>query len=108
MSATGVNERLAALTAAGTSIWLDQLSRGLLESGELARMVEQSQAGGRPFQRPGAADHDRTEPLFQLTDMLADGRLRDVKRGGGAGEAAMFGERCGAADPERIQHNKFL
>ena len=28
MSATAVNERLAALTAAGTSIWLDQLSRG--------------------------------------------------------------------------------
>ena len=41
MSATAVNERLAALTAAGTSIWLDQLSRGLIESGELARMVEQ-------------------------------------------------------------------
>jgi len=30
MSATAVNERLAALTAAGTSIWLDQLSRGLI------------------------------------------------------------------------------
>ena len=28
MSATAVNERLAALTAAGTSIWLDQLSGG--------------------------------------------------------------------------------
>jgi hypothetical protein len=26
MSATAVNERLAALTAAGTSLWLDQLS----------------------------------------------------------------------------------
>jgi len=40
MSATTTNERLAALTAAATSVWLDQLSRGLIESGELKRMVE--------------------------------------------------------------------
>ena len=33
MSATAVNERLAALTAAGTSVWLDQLSRGLIDLG---------------------------------------------------------------------------
>ena len=33
------NERLAALTAAGTSVWLDQIGRGLIERGELARMV---------------------------------------------------------------------
>ena len=46
MSATAVNERLAALTAAGTSVWLDVLSRGLLESGELARMVEQDSLRG--------------------------------------------------------------
>ncbi|MBE2318579.1 transaldolase [Solirubrobacter sp. CPCC 204708] len=46
MSATAVNERLAALTAAGTSIWLDQLSRGLIETGELARMVEQDSLQG--------------------------------------------------------------
>ena len=46
MSATAVNERLAALTAAGTSIWLDSLSRGLIETGELARMVEQDSLQG--------------------------------------------------------------
>ena len=46
MSATAVNERLAALTAAGTSIWLDSLSRGLVETGELARMVEQDSLQG--------------------------------------------------------------
>ena len=34
-----VNERLAAVTAAGTSVWLDQMRRGMIESGELARMV---------------------------------------------------------------------
>ncbi|HWK28670.1 MAG TPA: transaldolase [Solirubrobacter sp.] len=46
MSATAVNERLAALTAAGTSVWLDQLSRGLIESGELARMVAEDSLRG--------------------------------------------------------------
>ncbi|HEX6583466.1 MAG TPA: bifunctional transaldolase/phosoglucose isomerase [Thermoleophilaceae bacterium] len=34
----GVNERLAALTAAGTSVWLDQIRRSLITSGELARL----------------------------------------------------------------------
>jgi transaldolase / glucose-6-phosphate isomerase len=39
MSVTQINERLAALTAAGTSVWLDQIRRGMIEEGELARMV---------------------------------------------------------------------
>lgn len=30
---SGVNERLRALTAAGTSVWLDQIRRGLIEQG---------------------------------------------------------------------------
>src|SRR3954463_6810852 len=34
-----VNERLAALTAAGTSVWLDQIRRSMIEGGELERMV---------------------------------------------------------------------
>jgi transaldolase len=46
MSATTMNERLAALVTAGTSVWLDQLSRGLIESGELKRMVEQESLRG--------------------------------------------------------------
>ena len=41
-----VNERLAALTAAGTSVWLDQIRRGMIESGELARMVEEDSLRG--------------------------------------------------------------
>src|SRR5215210_2457733 len=32
------NERLAALTAAGTSVWLDQIRRSLITSGELQRL----------------------------------------------------------------------
>jgi transaldolase/glucose-6-phosphate isomerase len=46
MSVAAVNERLAALTAAGTSIWLDQMSRGMIESGELARMVDEDSLRG--------------------------------------------------------------
>jgi transaldolase / glucose-6-phosphate isomerase len=46
VSVTSVNERLAALTAAGTSVWLDQIRRGVIESGELARMVEEDSLRG--------------------------------------------------------------
>jgi transaldolase / glucose-6-phosphate isomerase len=46
--ATGqqVNERLAALTEAGTSVWLDQVRRSLVETGELKRMVEEESLRG--------------------------------------------------------------
>ena len=73
MSATAVNERLAALTAAGTSVWLDQLSRGLLDSGELARMVAEDSLRGvtsNPaiFEKSilGSADYD--DELKALAD----------------------------------------
>src|SRR3954470_15918437 len=36
----GVNERLAALTKAGTSVWLDQIRRSLIEDGELQRLID--------------------------------------------------------------------
>ena len=36
-----VNERLAALVAAGTAPWLDQIRRGLIASGELARLRDE-------------------------------------------------------------------
>ena len=41
-----VNERLAALTAAGTSVWLDEIGRRLIESGELARLVREDSLRG--------------------------------------------------------------
>src|SRR3954451_11444964 len=42
MSVTqGVNERLAALTSLGTSVWLDQIRRGLIEGGELQRLIDE-------------------------------------------------------------------
>jgi transaldolase len=47
MSTTAnVNERLAALTAAGVSVWLDQIRRSLVEGGELARMVAEDSLRG--------------------------------------------------------------
>jgi transaldolase len=36
-----VNERLAALTEAGTAVWLDQIRRSLIEEGELKRLVDE-------------------------------------------------------------------
>src|SRR5918992_997691 len=44
--AARVNERLAALTAAGTSIWLDQIRRSLIESGELQRLIDEDSLRG--------------------------------------------------------------
>jgi transaldolase / glucose-6-phosphate isomerase len=41
-----VNERLAALTAAGTSVWLDQIRRSLITSGELERLVREDSLRG--------------------------------------------------------------
>ena len=43
---SGVNERLAALTAAGTSVWLDQIRRSLIEQGELQRLVSEDSLRG--------------------------------------------------------------
>ena len=40
MATQQVNVRLAPLTAAGTSVWLDQIKRGLITTGELLRLVE--------------------------------------------------------------------
>src|SRR5205814_7960260 len=37
----GVNERLATLTSVGTSVWLDQIRRSLIEGGELQRLIDE-------------------------------------------------------------------
>jgi transaldolase len=41
VSTNVINERLAKLTALGTSVWLDQIGRGLIEGGELQRLVDE-------------------------------------------------------------------
>jgi transaldolase/glucose-6-phosphate isomerase len=83
MSTTAVNERLAALTAAGTSVWLDQLRRGMIESGELQRMIEQDSLRGvtsNPaiFEKAilGSADYDE-----DLAGLAREGKIaREVYR----------------------------
>ena len=41
-----VNPRLAALTEAGTSVWLDQIRRTLIEGGELQRLIDEDSLRG--------------------------------------------------------------
>ncbi|HVS27905.1 MAG TPA: bifunctional transaldolase/phosoglucose isomerase [Solirubrobacteraceae bacterium] len=91
VTAPQVNERLAALTAAGTSIWLDQIRRSLVEGGELERMVAEDSLRGvtsNPaiFEKAilGSADYD--DQLEQLAKEGKSGRevyrylaVRDVQ-----------------------------
>ncbi len=88
----GVNERLAALTAAGTSVWLDQIRRSLITSGELARLERELSLRGMTsnpaiFEKAilGSTDYDE-----QIAELAAQGLLcaRDLRRDRGAGRAA--------------------
>ncbi|MEJ7798062.1 MAG: bifunctional transaldolase/phosoglucose isomerase [Solirubrobacteraceae bacterium] len=45
-SVVNVNARLAAMTQAGTSVWLDQIRRSLTEGGELRRLVAEDSLRG--------------------------------------------------------------
>src|SRR6185436_16806957 len=74
-----VNERLAALTAAGTSIWLDLLRRSLVEDGELQRMVDEDSLRGvtsNPaiFEKAILGSEDYDDQLEQLAREGASGR----------------------------------
>src|SRR4051795_12389487 len=74
-----VNERLAAITAAGTSIWLDQIRRSMTQGGELERLVREESLRGQTsnpaiFEKAilGAEDYD--EQIEQLAREGADAR----------------------------------
>jgi len=45
-TAAQANERLAKLTEAGVAVWLDQIRRNLIESGELQRLVDEDSLRG--------------------------------------------------------------
>ncbi|MCW2989829.1 MAG: transaldolase [Solirubrobacterales bacterium] len=67
MSPHAVNERLAAITEAGTSIWLDQIRRTLITEGELQRLIDEDSLRGvtsNPaiFEKAilGSSDYDET------------------------------------------------
>src|SRR4051812_32918434 len=66
-SASAVNERLAQITEAGTSIWLDQIRRTLITEGELQRLIDEDSLRGvtsNPaiFEKAilGSTDYDET------------------------------------------------
>jgi transaldolase/glucose-6-phosphate isomerase len=71
----GVNQRLAALTAAGTSVWLDQIRRSLITAGELERLERELSLRGvtsNPaiFEKAilGSTDYDE-----QIAELAAKG-----------------------------------
>jgi transaldolase/glucose-6-phosphate isomerase len=76
MATQQVNERLAALVAAGTSVWLDQIKRSLITTGELQRLIEQDSLRGMTsnptiFNQAilGSEDYDE-----QLAELAHEGR----------------------------------
>jgi transaldolase/glucose-6-phosphate isomerase len=77
--AVNVNPRLAALAAAGCSPWLDLLSRNLVESGELQRMVDEESLRGvtsNPaiFEKSILGSEDYDDFLVELAEKGLDGR----------------------------------
>jgi len=81
--AHGVNQRLVALTDAGTSIWLDQIRRNLIDSGELERMVREDSLRGvtaNPsiFEKAILGSPDYDEELAELARQ--DLEARDIYR----------------------------
>jgi transaldolase len=74
-----INERLARLTKLGTSIWLDQIERKLVEGGELARMVREDSLRGMTsnpaiFEKAILGSEEYDDQLQQLTADGADAR----------------------------------
>ena len=83
--AVNVNPRLAALTAAGTSPWLDQIRRSLTQGGELRKMVEEDSLRGvtsNPaiFEKAilGSPDYDEQIEELARTGALARAIYQDI------------------------------
>src|SRR5919109_1297629 len=88
-----VNERLAALTEAGTSIWLDQIRRTLITSGELERLIREDSLRGvtsNPaiFEKAILGSTDYDEQIEELARAGVDSEgiyeeiaIRDVQLG---------------------------
>src|SRR4051812_32714445 len=80
MSVTvGVNERLAALTAAGTSVWLDQIRRSMIEGGELQRLIDEYSLRGvtsNPaiFEKAILGSSDYDDQIVELAEQGHDAR----------------------------------
>jgi transaldolase/glucose-6-phosphate isomerase len=88
-----VNPRLAALAAAGTSPWLDQIRRKLIESGELQRLIDEDSLRGvtsNPsiFEKAILGSDDYTEDLAAMAKEGKDAKeiydaiaIKDVQLG---------------------------
>ena len=80
-----VNPRLAALTAAGTSPWLDQIRRSLTQGGELHRMIEGDSLRGETsnpaiFEKAilGSPDYDEQIEELARTGALARAIYQEI------------------------------
>jgi transaldolase/glucose-6-phosphate isomerase len=78
-TAASVNERLARITELGTSIWLDQIRRSLVHTGELRRMVEEDCLRGvtsNPaiFEKAILGSPEYDDQLAELAREGVDGR----------------------------------
>lgn len=70
-SVLNVNERLAALTQAGTSVWLDQIRRSLTQGGELRRLIDEDSLRGETsnpaiFEKAILGSQDYDEQIERL------------------------------------------
>jgi transaldolase len=77
--ATSVNPNLAALAQAGTSPWLDQIQRSLIENGELARLRDEMSLRGvtsNPaiFEKAILGSSDYDDKIRELTEQGKDAR----------------------------------
>ena len=78
-NAASVNERLARLTALGTSVWLDQIERKLVEGGELARLVAEDSLRGMTsnpaiFEKAILGSEEYDDQIAKLAGEGADSR----------------------------------
>jgi transaldolase/glucose-6-phosphate isomerase len=83
--AVNINPRLSALTAAGTSPWLDQIRRSLTQGGELRRMIEEDCLRGETsnpaiFEKAilGSPDYDEQIEELARTGALARAIYQDI------------------------------
>jgi transaldolase len=78
-NAASVNERLARLTALGTSVWLDQIQRSITQGGELRRLVVEDSLRGMTsnpaiFEKAILGGNEYDDQIAQLAGDGADAR----------------------------------
>lgn len=72
--------RIAAVSALGQQIWLDNLSRQLIESGELARWIEEDAVAGVTSNPAIFYNAIRTDPAYQTAVATLKGSAQDAER----------------------------